>query len=143
MRFQSTQASCGPASLRNALLALGIERSEEELSQLSGCTATNGTPPKGLIRAITQITGAEPGVIYEAREDVAVLRLVEALRVGRPVILCVDRDEHWVVAFGLLGPDVVHVADSADNELVKHYRPRDLASRWRGVGRRPFYGILV
>ena len=84
-----------------------------------------------------------PGVISEGREDVAILKLVESIRLGHPVILCVDNWDHWVTAFGLLGPMTIHVADSADSELVKHYEPGELLARWKGPGKKAFYGIVV
>jgi len=147
MRFQSTQASCGPAALRNALLARGIERSEEELAKLSGYNAAKGTSPKGMMRALIMIAKDEPGVLpapmSERQEDVALLRLRAAHDAGHVAILIVDNDEHWVVSFGTLGRDIFHISDSADSEMVLHYSPQQLVERWRGPGRRPFYGIIV
>ena len=148
MRFQSNASSCGPAALRNALLCLGITRSEQELETLSGCSAADGTSPKSVLKALRLIgqdsaLGIPWGVINESREDVALLRLIFALQSGHPVIMVVDNDEHWVVAFGLLGNTVVHVVDSADSELVQHLNPSALMHRWHGQGRKPFYGIVV
>lgn len=149
MRFQSTLANCGPAALRTALAIRGILRTQEELEALSGCT-TEGTSPRGMLAALRAISSeseeVRPGVISESRPDIALLRLLEAHRSGCSVILCVDQDEHWVVSFGLLGEGarmVVHVSDAGDSELVKHYRPGELVERWRGLGRRPYYGIVV
>jgi len=150
MRFQSSQSSCGPASLRNALLCHGIIRSEEELEALAGTKASDGTGPKGLIKALQAIAREHPEVtpapLSEAREDVAVLKLLATLAAHHVVILSVDRDEHWVVAFGFLGSGAkvsIHVCDSADNEMVKHYGPAELLARWRGLGRKPFFGVIV
>lgn len=146
MRFQSHAASCGPAALRNALLARGIERSEDELGQLSGCT-TNGTAARGLLKAVHLIAvehpQIRPGIIREKRGDIALLKLHAAHRAGVVGILCVDRFEHWVTSFGLLGEGVFHVADSGDNELIKHYSPDELIERWAPPGKHPFYAILV
>lgn len=147
MRFQSTQASCGPAALRNALLARSIVRSEEELAKLSGYRADVGTSPRGMMRALILIAKDHPELmpapLAEARADIALLRLMAAHRAGSVVILLVDSYEHWVVSFGTLGDKVIHVADSADNEMVAHYNPEELLQRWRGVGKKPYYGIIV
>jgi hypothetical protein len=51
-----------------------------------------------------------------------------------------------VVAFGMLGLGAnlrVHVVDSADNEMIRTYSPRDLMARWKGIGRKPWYGVVV
>lgn len=149
MRFQSTLANCGPAALRTALAIRGILRTQEELEALSGCT-TEGTSPKGMLAALRAISSENPDispdVISETNWEVALLKLLEAHRSGFSVILCVDRDEHWVVSFGFIGQVErmrIHVSDAGDSELVKHYRPGELVERWRGLGRRPYYGIVV
>lgn len=147
MRFQSTQASCGPAALRNALLARGVERSEEELAKLSGYKAPQGTSPKGMMRALIAVARDLPHIlpapIAEKDEDVAILRLRAAHDSGHVAILIVDNDEHWVVSFGTLGRSIFHISDSADSEMVQHLTPDKLIARWRGPGRKPFYAILV
>lgn len=150
MRLQSTQANCGPACLRNALLCHGIIRSETELESLAGTTGASGTSGKGLLGALRSISGEHPvlspGVISEGRADVAILKLLASLGAGHPVILCADNDEHWILAFGVLGGGarvVVHVSDPADNEMVLHMTPGALMERWHGPGRKPYYGVIV
>lgn len=146
MRFQSTQASCGPAALRNALRARGVTRSEDELAQLCGFSPATGTPVRGMLRALALIAVDHPDItpaqLKESRPDIALLKLRDAHSHGLVVILCVDSDEHWVVSFGSLG-DRIHVADSDDDEMVLHYTPPELIERWRGLGRAAFYGIVV
>jgi hypothetical protein len=148
VKFQSNASSCGPASLRNALLCRGIVRSEEELTRLTDFTPASGTSMKGLFKAATAIAAEHPavtpGVLREQRGDVAVLRLIAALEGGSPVILCVDDFEHYVTAFGLLGKGTVHVADSADEELIRSYSVHALSKRWRGPSKRsPYYGLIL
>jgi ABC-type bacteriocin/lantibiotic exporter with double-glycine peptidase domain len=151
MRFQSNSSSCGPAALRTALQCHGIRRSEEELEQLTGFTPAEGTPPKGLLKALAAISKdhpiVTPAILSESREQVAILRLVFALQNGSAAILVVDNDEHWVCAFGLMGAGTnctIHVHDPADVEMVRHVKPGELAEWWRGTSKRaPFYAILV
>jgi ABC-type bacteriocin/lantibiotic exporter with double-glycine peptidase domain len=139
MRLQSTQANCGPASLHNALAALGIARTEDELATLCRTTGTEGTSPKNMMKAIRAL-GRAPEVINERRLEVGLLWVEAWLREGRPVILCVDQSSHWVTAIGIMGKRVM-VADSADNELVVSYSRAELVERWESDGR--FYGIVV
>lgn len=150
MRLQSTQANCGPACLRNALLCHGIIRSEVELEQLCGTTGTDGTPPAGLLKGLRAVAvehpALSPGVLYEARADVALLKLIATLQAGHVAILLVDENEHYVLAFGLLGAGakiIIHVCDPAENEMVVHLTPPELLARWKGPGRKPFYGVIV
>lgn len=140
MRFQSNKSSCGPAALHNALASLGIYRTEDELIKLCKQT-TNGTSPKNLVAAIRTLGGqiGEPQTWKNAAEAGIGLfwHVVEG---GRPVILCVDEIEHWVVCVGRLGKRFA-VVDSADNRLVIYYTPEELCARWGYEGK--FYGIVV
>lgn len=137
--MQDTQANCGPASLSNALAAVGTARSQDELAVMCKTTATEGTSAKRMLAALTAL-GRKPLVIREKRAETGVLFLCHWLSVGRPAILCVDNYTHWVAAVGLLG-DRVLVADSADNELVLSLSRAELADRWGGTG--TFYGIVI
>lgn len=150
MRFQSTAANCGPAALRNALQCHGIQRSEAELETLAGFTAADGTSPKGLLKALAAVArdnpDITPAIINESRPNVAIMMLLEAIRNGHVVVCLVDSWDHWVVAFGLLGSGRgvrVHISDSADPELVQSYTPDAFMTRWKGQGRKPYYGIVV
>ncbi len=139
MRLQDTQANCGPASLSNALQAIGVIRTQDECARLCKTTGTEGTSAKGLLAA-TRAVGREPLVINERRPDVAVLFLDNWLRVGRSAVLCVDHSSHWVAAVGVLGERVL-IADPADNELVTSLPRAKLAERWAGPNR--YYGVVL
>lgn len=139
MRLQDTAANCGPASLSNALAAMGITRSQDECTVLCKTTGTEGTAPKRLVHAIRAV-GRDPLIVRERRSEVAILFLSHFLATGRSAILCVDDDTHWVAAIGLLG-DRVLIADPADNELVITLSRADLAERWSGNG--SCYGIVL
>lgn len=128
--------------MSNALAAVGIRRTIPECEALCKTTGTAGTSPKKLYQALRTVDEVSPGMLIEARPDVAMLRLEAALRRGRSVILCVDNYEHWVAAIGVLG-DRVLVADSADNELVLSLTPGEVLGRWEGGGRFKFYGVVL
>lgn len=145
-RFQSYRADCGPSALGNALDALGIRRSHDELVTLCGTTA-DGTTPLQLKRAITALRDScglmGPGEMKDTHADVALLRLGAVLSDGRPAVLLVDSWEHWVAVVGRLGHRYV-VADSADLRQTIHSTPADFADRWGYPGvRNGFYGIAL
>lgn len=139
MRMQDTAANCGPASLSNALAALGLAHSQAECAQMCKTTATDGTSPKGLMAGMKAV-GRQPKVLNERKGATAALWLDHFLRAGLPVVLCVDQGEHWVAAVGILGERVL-VADPADNELVLTYTRSGLVARWENKGR--YYGIVL
>lgn len=144
MRLQSSQANCGPFALRNALMALGLQRSEKECEALCRVTAADGTSAANLWRAVQKVDDLRPRKIDEGRFDVAMLQLHAALDCGHPVILLVDNWEHWVAAIGTLGTSRVLVADSADAELVLSYDWGQLMKRWECNGaKRPYWAVSL
>lgn len=137
--MQDSQANCGPFALRNALQAIGIDRSADELEKACGTTATKGTSVRGVFKAATKIEGCSPAVLRERRIDVAMLKLEYAVRRGRPVLLTVDSGSHWIAVVGKLGERFL-VADSADAELVLSYDGAQLEERWRDSS---YDGVLL
>lgn len=136
MRMQSTEASCGPTAMVNALRALGLKRETEECEKLCRCSATMGTSTPNLMAALRSIPGLDVNRIYERKPTSALWHLNGCLSLGRPVILCVDASSHWVAAVGQLGVGTLGtryaVADSADMELVLFYDFKELMDRWKG-----------
>jgi ABC-type bacteriocin/lantibiotic exporter with double-glycine peptidase domain len=128
MRYQSRKSSCGPASLVNALEALGIGRSEDEIGALSK-QDTNGTTSSNLRKA-AEAVGVEVMNVCEQREEVAGWLIESQIRSGHPGIIVVDNDEHWISVVGILGNTFI-VADPADNDLLLFYSLTGLLTRWR------------
>lgn len=140
MRMQDSQANCGPTAMSNALAALGITRPAAECEKLCKTSATEGTSAKRLLSALRSIETCQPAELREKRQDVAMLKLDKALQYGRPVILCVAENTHWVAAVGALGGRVL-VADSADNELVLSKSLEQLTTWWYSGTN--YYGIIL
>lgn len=130
MRYQSRKSSCGPASLANALEAIGIERTEDELATLSKQDAT-GTSSVNLRKA-AEAVGVETINVAEQRKESAGWAISSFLRAGNSGLLVVDNDEHWVACVGMLGNRYI-IADSADNDLLLFYGLDELLTRWRSA----------
>lgn len=129
MKYQMRKSNCGPAALCNALEAIGIERTQDELGTLSKQTAEGGTSKSNLIAA-AEAVGVEVVNVSEQRSEVAGWCLESALSSGHPAIIIVDNDEHYVAVVGKLG-SVYIVADSADNDLLCFYSRDKLLERWK------------
>ena len=127
MKYQDRKSNCGPASLANALEAIGIERSQDELGTLSKQDA-NGTSSANLRKA-AEAVGVDTVVIAEQRAESAAWALYTYVHSGSPGLLVVDNDEHWIAVVGKLGSTYI-VADSADNDLLLFYTQDELLSRW-------------
>lgn len=103
-----------------------------------------GTTPENLVKAISTIEGTRGTVIREARADVGLMRVLQALYEGRPVIVCVDLYQHWAVAGGVLGfGQRINCIDSADNDLLKTRTLDQFVDWWRGPDGAKFYGVVV
>lgn len=140
--MQDSQANCGPFALKNALAALGIHRAIEELETLCKTSATDGTPLRNVVRAAGKIEGCVPVRLMETRRDIALMRLMWALRSGRPVVLswCSQSPgDHWVAAVGRLGERYL-IADSADSELVFSMSVDEVEERWRDT---KYEGVIL
>lgn len=129
MRYQSLPARCGPAALREALRALGVTRSEDELASIAK-TTPEGTGVRGLTRAALESLPGLTARTFREKEDVAIMRLASCLRAGGSAVLCVDDYDHWVACVAMTGPDKFVVADPADEELFLYLWPTDLVNRW-------------
>jgi len=154
MRLQSHKASCGPAALGNALLALGLHRSEEELIKLCGTTAKDGTRTGNLVKATRTISAPSgdgnlpeisltTAVIDEGRQNVALLILLDSVRRGWASVALVDGWQHYVAVVGLLG-DRICVVDSASNELWHSYTLEEWLGRWAcNDAKRPYWAMII
>lgn len=144
MRYQSHRAACGAAALHNALQALGISRSEEELGGLAGTTA-DGTSSRGMIKAIKAI-GTDHELIgknmrWKDIESAQVGLWFLVANKGRPVILCTEDFGHWVACVGYTGGRFI-VVDSDDPALVLFYTKEELEPVWVGPNG-GYHGIVL
>ncbi len=157
MRRQTADHDCGPTAIANAFEALHRPIGLRGLRDLCACAPeeNDGTDEDGIIRALLHYGYG----VDEFKSDdprAAWVWLIETVREGRPVLLCVDRWDHWVTVIGNLGKDL-NIYDPArpggglaDHPLggVAVLRWKSLRARWeaarqvRGKGPR-FYGIAV
>ena len=146
MKFQQSTYTCGPASIRNALRALGKKVSELKVRQYSSTTKEDGTNPECMCNAIA-------GLGYVARDfstynsAEAINWLTGALANSQPIILSVDDEEHWIVSIGRIGDRFILIdstrtkANKAENG-VHVVSKRQLLKRWKSKAKE-FYGIAV
>jgi ABC-type bacteriocin/lantibiotic exporter with double-glycine peptidase domain len=106
VKYQRTEYYCGPASVQGALAILGVKYSQDALARCAGTSEAHGTDEDGIKRMMFH-AGRVPDELATDSELVAFGWLWHSLLYGRPVVLCVDRWQHWVVAVGLIGKRVV------------------------------------
>lgn len=136
--MQSSEANCGSTALSNALAAIGIKRSLDECEKLCKVTAETGTNVFALTDAVASVRKHFVSTIHTKEPHLAYLMLCDALRNGRSIIMCVDENEHYVAAVGLIGKRVL-IADSDKIELVISYTEQNLLNRWAP----DYWGIIL
>lgn len=139
MRLQSTQNSCGPCSVSNALKALGYDLSEERIEDAvgkvqrqGGAQIADGTDINQLKRVLKLLKFGH-SEIKLTDSDAAWRVLRTYILDGSPVILSVQDEEHWSVAIGIVGRNIL-VADGAQTELVISYDKSAMLKEWGKVG---------
>lgn len=141
MKYQDEQYNCGPVALANALEAMDIERSVEELTKLCK-TTTRGTSAANLARAAESVEGTDPWVFHSANPLVAALVIRQVLQGGRAAVLSVAGEapgDHYAAAIGVCGDNVI-VADPSGG--VYSYNEKDLLEFWDS-GSRSRHWMLV
>lgn len=153
VRFQRTDYTCGPASIVNALRALGIRISEGEIAALSRADPENGVNENGIMRTLKRL-GYGCEVLPDVTSSEEAWQWISSqLRSGHPAILSVENFTHWASAVGMLGESRVIYVDSQDGlesnrrengvrSLTRAGLTRVWGSRGRGR-RRKYYAIAV
>ena len=134
---QRRRSSCGAACIKNALRLLGTRVTEAKCRRLCGTTEA-GTDELEIAAGLKAL-----GYTHEPftcrRGGPAVDALRQHLTSGYPVILCVDLDDHWVLACQLYGVDVVVHDPATGLRIVSEVA---LAGRWVS-GKGEYYGMAI
>lgn len=126
LRRQSTDYSCGPASLSIALRFLGLRYSERWLTKRMGAKPVRGTSPSGF-----RVVLRELGLEFFETENARVDDVRRFARRGSPVIVAwnLQGDGHYSVVTSLGARDV-HLIDPFFGKLEK-MNIRKFVKLWR------------
>lgn len=129
MKSQRKGHWCGIASIANALEVLGIRRTQREIAKLCHVTPSAGTDEVEMMRALLANGLQVDEGFFEWGKD-GYWWVLDSLAKGRPCILCVDDDEHWVTAIGAAGDNAVIVFDPSRNYGIEVHNQTTLCKRW-------------
>lgn len=150
MRRQTASNDCGPTAIANALEVHHRRLGLRGLRDLVGTTG-EGSDEDDLIRALLAYrcgVDVHAGDVPRAAEA----WLLESLGAGRPVLICVDRWDHWITVLGRVGRQFVIYDPGIETGGAFVLRFKDLRPRWEaarrvrragGAPRVRFYGIAV
>lgn len=112
MKIQTDSYSCGACAVLNALEAVGVELSLEQIERLAG-TTRQGTDENG-IKAALDAVGLESSVIEwgsattpGARGDWFFAMLLRAANIGSPSVVYSRPRQHWFAVVGAIGHRLV------------------------------------
>ncbi len=142
---QETKFSCGPASIRNSLIALGYLFSERKIRELSGSDRYNGTSEKKICRAIKQL-GFEYKTFQNKSETAFKQRVVYNLKKGNKLILLTDHEDHWISVVEYENKYLT-VIDPEQKRVKKQLTPKSLSKWCLNYNKRTeetyYYGIII
>lgn len=133
-RTQWNRWTCGPASLRCALLCYGDRVAGKRLAWLGGTTKADGTDIEGLADAALEYGFRVRHQLHRTASDASVA-LMELLRARTPVLLPVDAWDHWIVAVRCTSRRVWVCDPQRDGQDVHRHHT------WRQLLRRLHWGL--
>lgn len=142
---QETKFSCGPASIRNSLIALGFLYPERKIRELAHTDRLNGTSEKKICRAL-KLLGFKYKTFLNRTEAAFKQRVVYHLKKGNKLILLTDHEDHWISVVGYENKYLT-VIDPEQKRVRKQLTPKSL-SKWcfnynKSTGETYYYGIVI
>lgn len=142
--------SCGPTCVANALYLLGNAQTPlAKIKRACGTRWWNGTDESGLRRGLRRLgyEGTEQTWLHKSDAKQALSWLREQHAHGRPVILCVDNFDHWVLAGGSTDKHffIQDPYEGHKGAAASHHSNGALARRWWSKNRNEgcYYGVAV
>jgi len=142
---QQTAFTCGPASIRNCLLAMGYIYSERKIRELASCDRENGTSEKKIKRALKTLE-FECKEFHNRSEAAFKQRVIYNLKKGNKIILLTDHEDHWISAVEY---DHRHITiiDPEQKRIKKVLTPKELCKWCLNFNKRTretyYYGIII
>ncbi len=142
---QETTFTCGPASIRNALLSMGFNHSERKIRNLSRTDRKNGTNEKRLMRAVKGL-GFNYKELYNKSESAFKQRVVYNLQHNNKLVILTDHEDHWISVINYSNK-YLEVIDPVEKRVKKYLTPKDLSKWCLNFNKRTketyYYGIII
>lgn len=142
---QETEFTCGPASIRNCLLAMGQRYSEKKIRRMCGSNKINGTNERQIRRAVKTLD-FKSKVLYNKNERAFKQRVVYNLKKGNKLIILTDNEGHWISVVDYKNKQL-KVIDPQERRVKKEFTPKELANWCRNFNKKTrqtyYYGIII
>lgn len=142
---QQTKFTCGPASIRNCLLALGYLYSEKKIRNLSGTDKENGTNEKKIFKALKAL-GFSYKFFLNKSDKAFKQKLLYNIKKGNKLILLTDHEDHWISVVGYNNRKLI-VIDPEQKRNRIELTPKELSLWCLNFNKRSketyYYGIVI
>ena len=125
---QPNRWQCGPFALKHALLMLGVLADEKQITKVARARRNYGTDETQLKRAAKHF-GCDLPSVRRLDAERARREMLQHLRRGIPVLLCVYQWAHWVTVVKFERGKFI-VFDSADRAVLVILTWPQLMKRW-------------
>ncbi len=124
---QQTKFTCGPASIRNCLLALGYIFSERRIRNYAGSDRIHGTSERKIFRALKAL-GFTYKEFTNRKEEAFLQRIIYNVKKGHKLIILTDHEDHWISIVEYSNKKL-RVIDSQQKRIKLELTPKEL-SKW-------------
>ena len=142
---QETKFTCGPASMRNALLSLGYVFSERRLREIAGSDSKHGTTERK-IRKTLRLLGFKSKDFHNKTESAFKQRVTYNLKKGNKLIILTDHEDHWISVVDY-GNRHITVIDPERKRIKIRLTPKELSKWCLNFNKRTrgtyYYGIII
>jgi len=142
---QQTKFTCGPASIRNCLLALGYIYSERKIREFAGTDRLNGTSERKIFRAL-RILGFEYKEFFNKSELAFRQRILSNAKQGNKMIILTDHEDHWISIVNYAGKKL-EVIDPQQKRNKIYLTPKEISKWCLNFNKRNketyYYGIII
>jgi ABC-type bacteriocin/lantibiotic exporter with double-glycine peptidase domain len=142
---QETKFTCGPASVRNTLLAYGYNFSERKIRELAGSDRIKGTSEKKIFKALRQL-GFKFREFQNRSEAAFKQRGIYNLKKGNTMVVLTDHEDHWVSVVEY-GNKYLTVIDPEQKRVRMHLTPKSFSKWCLNFNKRSkdtyYYGIII
>jgi len=142
---QETKFTCGPASIRNTLLAYGFNYSERRIRELAGSDRLKGTSEKKIFKALRHL-GFKFKEFHNRSEAAFKQRVIYNLKKGNKLIILTDHEDHWVSVIEYENKYLT-VIDPQQKRVRIQLTPKSFAKWCLNFNKRSketyYYGIII
>jgi ABC-type bacteriocin/lantibiotic exporter with double-glycine peptidase domain len=142
---QETKFTCGPASVRNSLVAMGYTFSERKIRNLAGTNRNNGTSEKKIFKALHAL-GFRYKEFHNKSDRAFKQRITYNMKKGNKLIVLTDHEDHWISVVDYSNK-ILEVVDPERKRVKMQMTPTELSKWCLNFNKRTkntyYFGIII